>query len=51
MEWIEGYWENIEVATMNGEEDEYYAWKDKLVSLLQKYKDYAFLLWDVTPRI
>lgn len=44
LEWIEGYWGNIEGAVASGEEDKYYEWKDRLKSLLDKYKDCAIFI-------
>jgi len=44
LEWIEGYRENIEGAVMSGEEDKFYAWKDRLRELLEKNKEHAIFI-------
>jgi hypothetical protein len=44
LEWIEGYWQDIERATLSGQEKEYYAWKDRLTHLLEKYQDCAIFI-------
>ncbi len=44
LEWIEGYWGNIEGAVASGEENKYYNWKDKLISLLEQHKDCAIFI-------